>query len=163
MKKKLAFNFKDSEGRFAISINSKQVAYLLKQCADAGEYETGGILIGYYNETLDSAIVTRIINAPPDSRRGRTWFHRGISGLQALISKLWLKQQHYYLGEWHFHPSRSPEASGVDIQQMKKIASSSSYQCPEPILLIVGDNPKTSWSVQVTVFRRVSERPVELT
>jgi hypothetical protein len=45
---------------------------------------------------------------------------------------------------------------------MKEIASSRGYQCPEPILLIIGGNPKDVWSVQVTVFKRSGESPIRL-
>jgi integrative and conjugative element protein (TIGR02256 family) len=155
-------NFSDGEGRFTVSIGSDQVAHLLKQCADSCGLETGGILIGYYTKALCCAVVTGVVDAPPDSGRGRTSFFRGVSGLQALISRIWSRERHYYLGEWHFHPSGSPEASSVDIEQMKAIASSASYQCPEPILLIVGGSPESTWSIRVMVLPKVSGLPVEL-
>ena len=154
--------FADSERRFVVFIGSKQVAQLLGQCMGAGGYETGGILIGYYTEMLRTAIVTAITGAPPDSRQGRTWFHRGIRGFQALILGLWARKRHYYLGEWHFHPSGSAEASSVDIRQMKAIACSPSYQCPEPILLIIGGDPVGTWSVRVSVFTCGGKSPIEL-
>ncbi len=157
-----SLTFRDKEGKFAVSIDSTQVARLLKQCIDAGEYETGGILMGVYNEKLDTATVTRIVDAPIDSRRGRNWFHRGISGLQVLILALWSRERHYYLGEWHYHPNGSPEASAIDIRQMKDIASSRGYQCPEPILLIIGGNPTDVWSVQVIVFKRYGGSSIRL-
>jgi len=154
--------FKDREGQFAVLIDLTQMAHLLERCANANDYETGGILMGYYNEKLDTATVIRVVGAPDDSRRGRTWFHRGVLGLQDLILGLWSKQRHYYLGEWHYHPNGSPEASTVDVRQMEEIASSRSYQCPEPILLIIGGNPRGSWSVQVTVFKRSSGSLIKL-
>lgn len=154
--------FRDKEGKLAVSIDSTQVTRLLKQCIDAGEYETGGILMGVYNVKLDTATITRIVNAPIDSRRGRNWFHRGISGLQTLILALWSRERHYYLGEWHYHPKGSPEASAVDIGQMEEIASSRGYQCPEPILLIIGGNSKDDLSLQVTIFKRSGGPPIRL-
>jgi integrative and conjugative element protein (TIGR02256 family) len=154
--------FRDKDGHFTVSISSAQVAYLLKQCIDSGKFETGGILIGVYDEKLSTAIVARVIGAPTDSRRGRNWFHRGVSGLQNLILMLWSREKHYYLGEWHYHPGGSPEASNVDIRQMKYISSSKGYQCPEPILLIIGGNPKSTWSIQVTLFTRLDKSPIRL-
>lgn len=155
-KQESKLTFRDRGSQFAVLIDSIQMDNLLKQCANAGEYETGGILIGYYSEKLNTAIVTRVVDAPDDSRRGRNWFHRGISGLQVLILGLWARQRHYYLGEWHYHPKGSPEASAVDVRQMEEIASSSSYQCPEPILLIIGGNPERIWSMQITIFKKSS-------
>lgn len=153
---------KDPKGRFCVSIDSKQIAELLHFCAKAEEHETGGILLGYYNEKLDLATVVRVVDAPSDSQHGLAWFHRGIVGLQTLILKLWSERRQYYLGEWHYHPYGSPEASNTDTKQMKEIASSRSYKCPEPILLIVAGNVETSWSIQVMVFPKNEEYPVKL-
>jgi hypothetical protein len=35
---------------------------------------------------------------------------------------------------------------------MKSIASTESYHCPEPILMIVGGDPKRDWHVRAFVY-----------
>jgi hypothetical protein len=87
-----------------------------------------GILVGRYNDELDSALVTRITPAPADSRAGPTWFHRGTRGLRTLLRRLWEEDQ-YYLGEWHFHPLADPTPSETDRQQMRDIAEDDNYYC----------------------------------
>jgi hypothetical protein len=88
--------------------------------------------------------VTDVSLSPSDSIHGRFWFYRGINGLQNWLNRLWRRRE-YYLGEWHFHPSASAVSSPKDRTQMKKIATSQKYHCPEPILLIIGGNPNGNW------------------
>lgn len=137
--------------RFGILLKTNQLQKIISYCAAALPNETGGILVGNYNNFLNTAEVTKIAQAPKDSSFGRTWFHRGIHGLKAQLRRSWINNQ-YYLGEWHFHPHSSPAPSSTDIIQIKEIAGDKAYNCPEPILLIIGGNPTDKCSVYATVF-----------
>lgn len=106
------------------------------------EFETGGIIIGYYDISCRNAIITEFTKAPEDSKAARYQFYRGIKGLKPLLKKRWKERSEYYLGEWHLHPGSSPDPSSIDIEQMKKIATNSSFNCKEPILLIMGESAK---------------------
>lgn len=125
-------------------------------CSAAGRNETGGVLMGRYNGELNVATVTRVVGPPPDSRRGRSTFVRGTRGLQQLIERLW-RVDEYYLGEWHFHPGGTARPSSVDIRQMKRISESGAYNCPEPILIVVGGMPLAELEVVAHVFPRNRE------
>jgi integrative and conjugative element protein (TIGR02256 family) len=121
--------------------------------------ETGGVLAGYYSQLLDRAIIKNLTGPPKDSKRGYTWFVRGVSGLQSLIFQLWKKKQ-YYLGEWHFHPHASSHPSSQDINQMAMIAESKQYHCPEPLLLIIGGSPE-NFEIRIFVIF-FNKRVIEL-
>ncbi len=123
-------------------------------CRKAKRSETGGILAGRYSEGHDCAVVTEVTGPPPDSRSGPTWFKRGVRGLQQLIERLWGQGRAYYLGEWHYHPYGPPNPSKADVAQMTEIASSNGYSCPEPLLLIIGGDPKMGLEIKVFVFQR---------
>lgn len=142
--------FRSADKRLGLHLPIGIVQELLDRCREAGMLETGGILVGSYTPEHDCAIVSGISAAPPDSRRGRSWFERGVSGLQRWLNGLWRRQE-YYLGEWHFHPGAAAFPSGVDLSQMQRIAKTESYHCPEPILLIVGGDPHGSWTVRSIV------------
>ena len=146
--------FWSDDRSFGLKIPKDQVSVILDSCQSACPNETGGILIGVYTKDLDCAEVKMVSKAPPDSRSGRTWFHRGVQGLQQLINGLWRKERQYYLGEWHFHPFGNPEPSDTDITQVQEIAESHKYNCPEPLLLIIGGDPATTWGAKAFVFRR---------
>ncbi|WEK35963.1 MAG: Mov34/MPN/PAD-1 family protein [Candidatus Pseudobacter hemicellulosilyticus] len=132
----------------------------IKQYSDtAGRNETGGILIGNYNNSHDTAQIKNVTGPPADSKSGRNWFYRGLKNLQTKLNEYWNKKQ-YYLGEWHYHPYSSPSPSTVDTSQMFKIAISSDYRCPEPVMLIIGGS-RGKYQIAVFVFVR-SDRMIEL-
>jgi len=142
---------------FGISLSGKVSNQLLSQCERAGVLETGGILLGRYSDDHALAVVTRVTGPPPDSVHGRVNFHRGLEGLQRLLDRLWRRKE-YYLGEWHFHPHSSPEASKTDTEQMLAFAKDEGLRCPETILLIIGGNPTGHWDFSGTVVTRSGKR-----
>ncbi len=142
--------FRTSDRKLHVVLPSAALGSLLACCREAADRETGGILLGYYNKRHDTATVTYVSDPPKDSRFGRTWFKRGVLGLQQLITRLW-REREYYLGEWHFHPDASPVTSRQDESQMLDIARSHAYQCPEPILVIVG-GAESSYTFAVSIW-----------
>lgn len=146
--------FWTDDARFGVRIPEELVAGMLAWCAAAGDCETGGILIGHYSTACDCAEVTEISGPPRDSRAGMTWFVRGVEGLQRHLRVLWHKENGFYLGEWHFHPYAAPSPSSTDQAQMTQTAHASQYQCPEPLLLVVGGSPPVEYELRAFVFPR---------
>lgn len=110
-----------------------------RACRDARELETGGILIGHYSADLSIAIVQEATLPPSDSRRGRSWFSRGVADLRETLRRRWQSADRtYYLGEWHYHPISQIVPSVEDFTQMANIARAEEYKCSEPLLVIVG-------------------------
>lgn len=99
--------------------------------------------MGYYNRKHNCAIVIECCKPTSDSKFGKSDFYRGIMGLQKWLLQLWnARRRRYYLGEWHYHPHNKPCPSKSDIDQMSRIAADKKYNCPQPIMFIVGGNPK---------------------
>lgn len=144
--------FHSANGRFCLRLYARHIAQLRAICRNAGGVETGGVLVGYYTNSFRTAQVTEVTGPTADSAGGPFRFFRGVKGLRAFLLHLWKKEGHYYLGEWHFHPSAAPILSSTDIAQMKSIASSPSYNCLEPILVIFGGDPEADWELSVHVF-----------
>jgi integrative and conjugative element protein (TIGR02256 family) len=157
----LELRFSSKGGGLGLLIPSEHAERILGICAQSRGQETGGVLIGYYNEERDLAIVTSITGPPPDSEQGRSWFHRGVSGLQQLLDHMWYRNRRYYLGEWHFHPNSTSVPSSTDRSQLKDIANTTHYQCPEPLLVIIGGDPAKVWEVSTTLFRKIGD-PISL-
>jgi integrative and conjugative element protein (TIGR02256 family) len=153
--------FRSRDGRFGVHLDAGQVDRLLDWCDRSGAVETGGILIGRYTAAHDCALVTGVLGPPPDSRRGPTWFQRGVAGLQAVLDRVWGQRRDFYVGEWHFHPFAAPLPSRTDYRQMSTIAVTPSWICPEPVLVIVGGDPRREWRASALVVTRQGER-VEL-
>lgn len=149
--------FQSADQVFGLEVPSKDMDRLISLCRKAKRAETGGLLVGHYDDHHHWAFVTEVTGPPSDSRSGRTWFERGVRNLQKFLEKLWQQDRSFYLGEWHFHPFAPANPSHTDVSQMRKIADSASYKCPEPILLILGGDPAKEMEVQAFVFRRGSD------
>lgn len=131
--------------RSAIEIHfaDGEIDAMVQQRELAGRRETGGILIGLYLK--DRSIAS--IEETRGTRTSRGWFarfRRGIGSLQQYLDEQWDSHRRYYVGEWHSHPAGSPIPSAQDDRQMQKIAADDRYQCPEPIMVIVGEGPTIS-------------------
>jgi integrative and conjugative element protein (TIGR02256 family) len=144
--------------RFGLRIGEQQTRSLLTKCESADGDETGGVLVGAYTDNFRCAVVDHVSGAPKDSSAGPNWFLRGTRGLQQMLDRFWKGGQGHYLGEWHFHPNASPQMSNVDADAITRISRSAWYNCPEPILLIIGGKPPMNWSAAATVFTRGGER-----
>lgn len=122
-----------------IEFNTEMLNDIVKKSIKSSNCETGGILIGNYSEDRTIATITIFDQPASDSVKAPCSFIRGKNGLSEKLIKLWGNNE-YYLGEWHLHPYASPSASDTDIKQIKKISEDKRYNCPEPIMLIVGGN-----------------------
>jgi integrative and conjugative element protein (TIGR02256 family) len=146
--------FRSQDGLLAVEVGRSRARLLHQACAKAGGGETGGVLVGFYAEDGECAYVTDIGQPPPDSEAGPTWFRRGVRGLREWLEELWGdRRRTYYLGEWHYHPKARPEASEDDKKQMLLISKDRKIRCPEPILLIIGGDARSSWSTNAYVVR----------
>ena len=123
------------------------------------EYETGGVLVGYYNTHHTTAVITRVTNAPKDSVCNRMSFNRGIKGLKEYLFTLWKEKNEYYLGEWHSHPHASANPSNIDINQIKLIAKDSKFNCSEPLLLVIGERNE---EIEINLSIVVDDRQYQL-
>lgn len=153
--------FTDAQGRYRVCFAPRAMTRIPELCRHGHPRETGGILIGYYSDSLDTATVSEVLPPPPDSARGRSWFVRGVWGLARRLRRLWHAQpRNYYLGEWHLHPGGAPSPSRQDLRQMQAIADGGDG-CDVPVLVLVGGTPRAGFRSAVWVFRRRRE-PVEL-
>jgi integrative and conjugative element protein (TIGR02256 family) len=128
-----------SDGTYGLLIEEPALRDLDRMCRDARAVETGGVLVGRYSADLAMAIVREATPPPSDSRRGRSWFERGVAGLREMLGQRWRsKERTYYVGEWHFHPAPRVVPSSDDFSQMVQIAHAEQYDCKEPLLVIFG-------------------------
>lgn len=144
--------FRSGDGRFGLTMSASQVRTLLHHCTAGLPNETGGILAGHYTARREMAHVRAVLPAPVDSLIGRTTFERGTTGTRAWLDRLWRERGLYYLGEWHSHPYASADPSPRDRQTMRNRSLVQAYACPEPLLLIVGGDPRGEWWAAAWVF-----------
>lgn len=147
--------------RFGVRIPAGCLNRILELCQRADQVETGGIIVGRYVGRSHCAEVTAVSDAPRDSKHSVSQFLRGIRGLQRWLNRLWSKNGTYYLGEWHYHPYVAPAPSSIDINEVRSISGSADYNCPEPLLVIVGGDPKANWTMRVFLWSKET-RLIEL-
>ena len=145
--------FSSPGNSISVSISEGFINEMLVYCIKAKKKETGGFVIGKYVNDLQRAEVTHIAGPPRDSKFGSYWFYRGFDGIQSLINQLWKEDRGHYIGEWHFHPYSLPTPSQQDIEQMRGISANKNYQCKEPVLVIIGGNPKDQWLIDVSIIK----------
>jgi integrative and conjugative element protein (TIGR02256 family) len=151
------------DGEFGLLVDDRAWSEIERMCMAAGDHETGGILIGKYTPDRATAVVLEATAPPPDSCTGRRRFVRGFAGLRALLRCRWNdNDRRYYVGEWHFHPAVVVRPSPDDMEQMVRIAGARSYECEQPVLLIVGRprNDREARHARAFVFPK--KGPVEM-
>lgn len=149
------YRFRSDDGRFGVALPVEAVRRMLAEARAAGGSETGGILVGLYNEALDTAIVTQAETPPPDSTGTRSSFLRGVAGVRERLGQLWKRPvRTYYLGEWHVHPGFSPEKSADDDATMLRGGLREAFNCAVPILVILGGEPTAEWSLRAWAYPR---------
>lgn len=152
--------YSDAEGRFQVLLERSALERALAAFSAAGRKETGGVLIGRYEDDGAVAIVAEATASPRGSFFGAFTFCRAPGRLRSLLAKRWSEGQHY-LGEWHSHPGELPEPSGRDHETMVKIAADHRYACREPLLLILGESSDGGKLLSLHVFPR-GERALRL-
>ena len=142
--------FKGPEG-YSASFAVDAVRTMVETSKAAGRRETGGILIGRYAASGWHVDVEEATHKPKGSWAGFSWFRRGNSGLAEYLRERW-KDDLHYVGEWHFHPRSSPHPSNPDLAAMKRSAADPVYDCPMPLLAILGGDPLNIWQVSATLI-----------
>ncbi len=124
---------------------------MYERCRKEHPCETGGILAGT-NCTDGRALVVNARDPPRDSIQEPTRFLRGTDKVED-----WLKDAREsigidYFGEWHYHPSAAPTLSREDRKAMNEIATDEGYDCPHPLLFIVGQDKDDQFTINAYLF-----------
>jgi len=103
--------------------------------------ETGGVVIGSFDEERRIAYLVDVLPSPPDSEEWPTLYIRGTHGLADAVKQAACRtdNQLQYMGEWHSHPDGyGTEPSGDDKKVFEWLAELAARDCNPPIMLIVG-------------------------
>lgn len=100
--------------------------------------ETGGLLLGRLNPKTKVVHITRILPAPPDSKKLPYLFIRGKVGVPLAIRKHRSRSGGLidFVGEWHTHPNGSAQMSSTDqdaVNELRKYLD----PIPYPTLILI--------------------------
>jgi molybdopterin/thiamine biosynthesis adenylyltransferase/proteasome lid subunit RPN8/RPN11 len=144
------------ESPITVQIPSTCLEAMYDRCRKEHPCETGGILAG--TDRIDGpALVVNARDPPRDSIQEPTRFLRGTDKVEE-----WLKDAREsigidYLGEWHYHPGAPPGISRDDRTAMDEIANDGGYDCPHPLLFIVGQDEEGQFTINAYLFHDSKE------
>nr|VFK19373.1 MAG: ThiF family protein [Candidatus Kentron sp. LFY] len=104
--------------------------------------ETGGILLGYFDQKLGTIHLVDALPAPLDSDASTSGFTRGISGLNDALEECAQRTANIvgYVGEWHSHPRyASSRPSTLDIELLAYLAGEMARDGLPALMAIVGE------------------------
>jgi proteasome lid subunit RPN8/RPN11 len=118
--------------------------------------ETGSSMVGYYSQDGFEAFIEEISLVPRDSKSSKYSFIRGTAGLRQFYKMIKSKYSGllFYVGEWHSHPFAVPYPSATDDINQFAISNDKATNCPESILVIIGEDLKNDPNYHVYVYSR---------
>lgn len=116
-------------------------------------YETGGVLLGYWDESFKEVVIDRVLGPGPDAIHRRESFIPDARYHEQMIAYHYEAsgRLHTYIGDWHTHPLSVPYLSRKDRRTLKKIAKHEEARAPIPIMTILGGPP---WEMKVWRYSR---------
>lgn len=105
--------------------------------------ETGGVILGYIDQKMNTIYVVDVLSAPTDSIARQAEFIRGKAGVRKVIEQAAALTANIvgYLGEWHSHPRNSSAApSPTDNDLLVHLANTLAMDGVPALIIIVGEN-----------------------
>ncbi|MBE1207529.1 Mov34/MPN/PAD-1 family protein [Aminobacter carboxidus] len=148
---------RSSTGRRA-SISHRVVELIDSAIADRPHVETGGILIGRFNEATDSFHIVDIVEPPPDSRFSAAEFTLGVEGIRDRLKAYNDRTRGtlYPVGTWHNHLANTP-ASLTDLATAAALALGQRFpvvlmiRTPGSIRGVIADSDRSGATPAVTI------------
>lgn len=108
--------------------------------------ETGGVLLGYWNE--HEVVVTSASGPGPNAQHRRMRFKPDHDFQQSWIDRHYRRSKgiETYLGDWHTHPdARIATPSWMDRATVRRVARSEYARAPRPLMMILAGSPE-AWA-----------------
>jgi len=111
-----------AENKWEIRILEQALNQISNDVKKYKEIETGGVLIGRVSLTRHCFTISRVIEAPPDSKRSPSLFISGTQGLKKQVKEIHDKSGGFlgYVGTWHSHP-KGGEPSALDRNSLERM------------------------------------------
>ena len=118
--------------------------------------ESGGIIVGYYENSLGELLISDLTFPQADDVCRRYRFVRKTTGHQEIMDALWEKsgRKKSYLGEWHTHNQGIPIPSPLDKLNWKKIAKRD-QNFDVLYFVIVGTDRIGFWAIHDNMLKQI--------
>ena len=122
----------------------------------SADHETGGLLFGEFDETLEIAWVSNVSGPPSDSLFSPEKFVCGTEGTRELCDGYEARTHGVvsYLGTWHSHPVSPAAPSETDYAGIGRIFASAPGEGCHQLMLIVGNSSTAQPEIGAYAFER---------
>lgn len=119
--------------------------------------ETGGTLVGHYEEGDSVALVEQVLGVRYGAERDVARFFRPPDDVDGQLAEIFHASEGrtHYLGEWHTHPGSSPTPSRIDCRTMRELARSPSVASDTPLLMILGGQIVAAPIISCSMFSTI--------
>ena len=120
-----------------VTVEIEQRAYdeIHRALEEFGDYEIGGILIGYKKAENHFAISEATVADDSNGFNLASFIREPFESMKVLF-KIFKMRKHNYIGEWHSHPQFSLYPSDYDVKTMKGILADPGYGVSFALLII---------------------------
>jgi integrative and conjugative element protein (TIGR02256 family) len=123
------------------------VDFIISEIGDKKNIETGGVLAGHINGNNKRSVILSHVSGPgPKAIKRSDIFKKDIVFCQEFLDEIYKKTagKIVYSGEWHYHPSRNNNPSGLDLSSLEQISNQNEYLLDEPIMIIFNNKGELS-------------------
>lgn len=109
--------------------------------------ETGGCLLGYWNDSFKEFVIEQCIGPGPNARHSKYGFKPDSKWQEAQIARIYKESGNLwtYLGDWHSHPNGPLTLSSKDKWTLSKISNYTPARVPHPLMILVSSPP---WQIK---------------
>lgn len=110
--------------------------------------ETGGMLLGSFDDATGIVYVDKVAGPPPDSYLSETYFQHGVEGVQKRVDAEMDRTDRAtgFVGFWHTHPAGPAHPSPTDEQGMASIVGPDGSTRRALMMILGGDERRwASW------------------
>lgn len=123
--------------------------------------ETGGILLGV--DTGERLELRHAGGPGPGARRGKRYFLRDLAHAQRLAEAVWALDGSQWIGEWHTHPSGTPQPSRLDMDSYRRHLRDPDLNLDRFVSMIVVLDSHANPTFATWLVQCHEARPIQLT
>jgi integrative and conjugative element protein (TIGR02256 family) len=139
----------DESGEYEVRVSGKALAEARAEArrgarVRGAEIETGGMLLGAFDDAAGIVHIDKVTGPPPDSYLSATYFHHGVEGTQERVSAEVRRTASTsgFVGFWHSHPSGRAYPSETDEQGMAAVVAPDGTTRRALMMIIGGDDAR---------------------
>lgn len=144
----------------SIHIPANGLAAVVSDAFRWAPVETGGILMGVWDESGNWGEIVCILGGGPRAERTETSFDPDQHWQEEQVSRIYEQNDRTisYLGDWHTHPDGGPRMSSIDKKVARLIGAASAARCASPLIWIIGmQEQRLAWQAYRLKGRRFAK------